>query len=178
MERQQVILPGHTFSCLGYVSRWSAHTLVITRPQFEDFLTHVAIMQVWRPGNHGNRTYTKVGLNRLEFQGDALRNGITRIPGETDIAHFSFTYQVPPEQQILVQPGDVVGWYVPEQGINPPLSPLFRDRTETDPDHVATSMLIKNATQAECVFCSNAGDSEVVLETVPLVSATLSKLKK
>lgn len=170
---QQAIVPQLRFSCLGYVSSWSAHALVLTRPNFVGSLTHVMLLQVWRP-SQGNESYTRVGFNVLQFQGATLRNGITLDPRTNDTAFFSFTQQVPPDQQILVQPGDVVGWFVPFITPTPPLSPLFRDPILTDTDNVVGDILYQNSSQQGCVLCSNDGYG-VVPSTVPLVSATVSK---
>lgn len=170
---QQVIVPQLRFSCLGYVSSWSAHALVLTRPNFIESLTHVMLLQVWRP-SQGNESYTRVGYNVLRFQGATLRDGITPDPGTNDTAFFSFTQQVPPDQQILVQPGDVVGWFVPFITPTPPLSPLFRDPILTDTNNVVGDILYQNISQQGCTFCSS-NDYGVIPSTVPLVSVTVSK---
>lgn len=172
-QGQQVIMPQLTFTCGGYISSWSAHTLVLTRSNFLTLLTHVALFQVWRP-TPDNLSYTRVGSNLLEFAGQTLRDGITLIPGTNDTAFFSFAQEVPPNDQILVQPGDVVGWYVPFRGSNSPLSPLFRNQASIDRDNIVGDMMYKNTSQQECVYCRGDGDYELIPSAVPLVSVTVN----
>lgn len=171
---RQVIVPNMQFSCMGYVTTWNAHTLVLTRTGFVDLLTHQVTFQVWRPDADG-QSYSRVGSNQLEFRGSELRGGITLIPGTNDTAFFSFQREIEHEEQILVQPGDVVGWYVPFSVNVPPLSPLFRDRVGSDRDDVVVDMRHRAASQEDCVICDGAGDGDVVYDTVAFVAPSLSK---
>lgn len=79
----------------------------------------------------------------------------------------------------MVQPGDVVGWYIPFTVTVPPLSPLFRARASSDREDVVVDMRYRAVTQEDCVICGSsesAGDDfEVVYDTVALVAPTLSK---
>ena len=173
----QVIVPDMQFSCMGYITSWSAHTSILTQMGFVDLLTHTVTFQVWRPDASG-QSYSRVGSNQLEFRGNDLRSGITLIPGTNDTAFFSFQRDVAQEEQILVQPGDVVGWYIPYTLTVPPLSPLFRDRRSSDRENVVVDMMYRVVLQEDCVICGGGGgwDSVVVYDTVALVAPSLSKL--
>ena len=167
-------MPQLRFTCLGYITSWSAHTLVLTRTNFIETLTHVALLQVWRPSSSDNQSYSRVGTNQLTFRGSRLRNGIILDPTTNGTAFFNFTEPVPPEEQILVQPGDVVGWFVPVLTPTPPLRPLFRDPAPSEASNAAADILVQNTTQEGCILCGNE-DYETIGFTVPLVAATVSK---
>lgn len=92
-KEQQVIAPHLSFSCLGYLTSWSAHVLVLTRTGFLEFLPHVIQLQVWRPGP-ANQSYTRVGSNTLRFQGSAFRDSVIPDPTTNETSFYSFTEQV------------------------------------------------------------------------------------
>ena len=172
----QVIVPEMRFDCVGSVTAWSAHTLVLTLENFVEFLTHTITFQVWRPDESG-ASYTNIGSNKLTFQGTALSNNVTYIPDRNNSAFFSFHQPIPPAEQIHFLPGDVVGWFIESTAsIRKPLSPLLRRRTVTDCDAVVVDLQHTNMTEAGCVACTFAENSNVVPSMVPLVAVTTSKL--
>ncbi len=175
-QGKQVIVPEMRFDCVGSVTRWSAHTLVLTLENFLEILTHTITFQVWRPSEDG-QSYTLVGSNELRFSGTALINNITQIPDRNTTAFFSFEQSIPEQEQIYFLPGDVVGWFnVPRASINKPLSPLFRQPVPTDRDTVIVDLQYADSTQQECVACNFVENSQVVADMVPLVAVTTGKL--
>ena len=163
-----------SFSCAGYITGWSAHTLVVTRPFFLDVLTHIITFQVWRP-DPTNRSYSLVGANELAFSGTSIRNNITEIPGRTETAFFSFEREVEQSEQIYVLPGDVIGWSIPSISTISPLSPLFRDPTPQDCDDRVVDMWYRNSAQQECTMCDYREGSDTVSSKVPLMAVSFSK---
>ena len=134
----------------------------------------MALLQVWRPSGSGGQSYSRVGTNQLTFRGSRLRDGIILDPTTNGTAFFNFTELVPPEEQILVQPGDVVGWFVPVLTPTPPLRPLFRDPAPSEATNAVADILVQNTTQEGCILCGNE-DYEMIGFTVPLVAATVRK---
>ena len=167
-------MPSMRFTCAGRVTGWGGHTLVITKPNFISFLTHVVTFQVWRP-DPTNKSFSLVGSNHLEFTATTLRANMTTIPGRSDAAFFSFEQMIDPSEQIFFLPGDVVGWYIPIVTTTSPLSPLFRDPTPQDCDDAVVDMWYRNSMQHECTYCDFKDGAESVGSTVPLVAVMTGK---
>ena len=173
----QVIVPQMAFGCPGRIMAWSGHTLVLTKPNFVDVLTHHVAMQVWRPSPETPGKYTLVGSNRLTFADSELRNGITNIAGVTETAFFSFTNKtVLEEDQIYFQAGDVVGWYVYPQAmsIDVPLSPLYRAPLRSDTVASVVELVAERESPEACTLC-NTSRHESINDMVPLISVSFSK---
>ena len=149
--------------------------MVLTLPNFVDFLSHIIFFQAWRPDVDGH-SYMLVGSNRPRFSGLRLRRNITEIPDKSTEAFFSFYETIPEEEWINVLPGDVMGWFIlPTATIFKPLSPLFRDPIPTDPDNIVVDMFFINTTDKEmCIICNFIESATVIASIVPLVSATVS----
>lgn len=162
------------FDCAGFVTGWSAHTTILTASNFLDLLTHTIKFQVWRPDPSGN-SYQLVGSNLIQFTGGAglqlERNNITTIPGQDDIAFFSFNQILEQSEWIFFLPGDVVGWFIPYRAVISPLSPLFRNSTPVGGE-AAIDLLHKETNDQECSVCNIAESAEVVSSAVPLVAVT------
>ncbi len=86
-EGRQVIVPKMRLDCSGYITNWSAHTLILTEPNFLDSLTHTITFQVWRPDSRNTNSYSLVGSNELRF-GGAAQTELRQFP-ETTIQLFS-----------------------------------------------------------------------------------------
>ena len=90
-ELSQVIVPSYQFTCHGRVTYWSA--CVEPGGSRDRYEIH---FHVWRQTREG--CYSLVGAN---------------IPSELlDPEGNCVNYEVPPRDQILVRPGDVMGFYV------------------------------------------------------------------
>lgn len=174
---QQVIVPEMRFDCAGFVTGWSAHTAILTAPNFLDLLTHIITFQVWRPDSSGD-SYQLVGSNQISFGATGMelnRNNITALPGRDDMAFFTFNKVVEQSEQIYFLPGDVVGWFIPFRTINSPLSPLYRVATPEDNDAAIVDLYHKAASEQQCSFCNVEGSPNFVLNTVPMVAVSSSK---
>lgn len=86
----QALIPAYTFSCYGNVTEWRAHV----RPGGGLHRYHIEF-QVWRPSTI-NGCYALVGVNS-DLQAKPAQRQVRLIVAEN--------------QQIKVQPGDVVGFY-------------------------------------------------------------------
>lgn len=163
-------MPEIRFDCVGSVTSWSGHTLVLTRENFLEILTHTITFQVWRP-SLDNKSYTLVGSNHLTFQGQRLSDGIKPIENQSYIAYFSFTEPVPGGEQVSFIPGDVVGWYYPPaNGTNDkPLSILYTNLSQQD--NVST-LLIFSGIGGPHVLCNvHESSNSVITSVLPLISA-------
>lgn len=152
---------------------------MLTGDNFLVLLTHTITFQIWRP-DPGNRTYTLVGSNKLTFSGKTLRDGVTAIPGRTDIAHFSFSLSVPESEWIHFAPGDVVGWFIPTSfgTIMPPLSVLYSNATALDDAEVIVDMYTLFRGREPCMVCDIheiSGAGVKVTSVVPLMSAVFGE---
>lgn len=181
-EGWQVILPGMRFPCAGYVTGWEAHTLVQSRGNYLDLLTHTITFQVWRP-SLSNEGFTLVNSNKLTFSGLGATDNVTAIPERTDIAYFSFEETLSNNKQIHFVAGDVVGWYIPTQFFTniPPLSVLFLNDSTTQPGHEdeeRVDMYVLTRGSVPCVVCgvgsgggsSAVEDAVVITSVLPLMS--------
>lgn len=166
------------FNCSGHITGWSAHTLILTLPNFVEHLTHIITFQVWRSANlTAVHSYILVGSNRLEFSDPQLiRAGIRRIPGQNNTAYFNFTNKfVPPEDQIHFMPGDVLGWFVsPQRSNSPPLSILYYKSYNAP---VSTCVMhIQHYEQEPCMLCNiEQRNTDRIMSVMPFVSAIYGK---
>lgn len=170
---KQVIVPQMMFDCHGYVTNWTAHTLILTR--FIRHLPHTITFQVWRPHPNG-RSYSLVGSNTLKFAGTALRDGITSIPGTPDMGYFSFNERMEQGDQIHFVPGDVVGWFIPQSSLTSPPSVLYVSASEVNALGSAVTLYAMDKEQEPCTICDigdfNTGvGGEVVPSVIPLMAA-------
>ena len=177
MERRQVIIPQMKFNCVGYITSWSARTLILAGLDSIEHLTHIITFQVWRPDSRG-QSYSLVGSNTLRFSGETLREGITPILSTNSKAFFSFNNATVPEnERIYFMQGDVIGWLVLPaiNTINPPLSPLYRNPAPSMDTSLIVNLNIRNITRNKCLYCSITQDFIVVSSIVPLISVTFGK---
>jgi len=143
----QIIVPGLTFTCDGMVIRWKAvvriEAQVIPQP---------IELQVWRPT--GDQTFVLVGSNTLPLIEDTM--GV-----------FLLNYTVPEEEQIKVEPGDIVGAFYPE-------NPNYRIQTAISDNPLATELFIVTSDSPTCTFevCNNVLIQE---NRVPQLQAILGK---
>ena len=105
-DRFQAIVPGYTFQCSGRVTWWGA----CVQPGGSSRCQFYIQFQVWRPTDISG-CYSLVNFNRpVDENGD---DGFLSPPGDRDDPlHRCVVLSVPGDQQIEVQSGDVVGYYV------------------------------------------------------------------
>ena len=122
---QQIIFPGIQFDCTGYITAWSALTVLDIRFIQPHTLLHQIHFQVWRP-NVARTSYSLVGSNQLTFDYDELRN-VFQTDNSTPTAFFNFTNKTIGMDQIYFQPKDVVGCLIPAhyRSIVPSLTPAY-----------------------------------------------------
>ncbi len=93
----QALVPSYTFSCYGRVIMWGA----CVNPGGNSNMYNISF-QVYRPAAFGaNRCYDLIGQNFLKLG----------IPGEGGPEGCVVLENIPPGNQIQVEPGDVVGFY-------------------------------------------------------------------
>lgn len=161
------------FNCHGYVTNWTAHTLL---QNSISFLPYAITFQVWRPRSN-ERSYSLVGSNELRFAGTALRNGSTSIPGKSSVKYFSFNRRVEREERIHFVPGDVVGWFMSTSHhgeLAPPLSVLYVRATELDGlGESAVTLYALDAEQESCTVCDieKVGEGGEIVPAVILLMA-------
>ena len=106
LDRFQAIVPAYTFQCSSRVTEWKA----CIDPGGMTADQYYIQFQVWRPSG-GDGCYSLVGFNRpLNEDGE---EGVLSSPGNTgDPLGRCVELPVAEDQQIEVQSGDVVGYYV------------------------------------------------------------------
>ena len=106
-NRFQAIVPAYTFLCTGRVTEWRACVL----PGGSASEQYYIQFQVWRPTANGvDGCYELVDYN-IPLD-DAGQEGFLSPPGDNGPLHRCVVLPVRESQQIEVQPGDVVGYYV------------------------------------------------------------------
>ncbi|XP_065899786.1 ephrin type-B receptor 3-like isoform X2 [Dysidea avara] len=139
---------GLMFTCDGVVTRWTAVVRIENQvnPQLIE-------LQVWRPT--GDQTFILVGSNALPL-----------IQNTTGV--FLLNHTVPEEEQIKVEPGDIVGAFYPQ-------NPNYRIQTAITDNPLATELYIVNSDLPTCTFevCDNVLIQE---NRVPQLQAILGKV--
>ena len=171
-------MPQMMFNCPGFITGWSAHTLIRTEPNFIEFLSHTITFQVWRPASHYPQRYSLVGSNKLNFQADSFEN-LRRIPGQNTMAYFNFTNKiVPHNKQIHFMAGDIVGWFISARfdTISPPLSVLYANITAEDNPGDGVTMYNWVTSQEPCVVCDiQESNADMFTSVIPFVSVVYGK---
>ena len=106
-DRFQAIVPAYTFQCSGRVTEWKA----CINPGGRSIDQYYIRFQVWRPTDISG-CYSLVNFNSpVDEDGE---DGVLYPPGtnDNDSLHRCVVLSVPEDQQIEVQSGDVVGYYV------------------------------------------------------------------
>ena len=113
-DRFQALVPDYTFQCSGRVIEWKA----CVQPGGSDRQEYYIRFQVWRPTAISG-CYSLVDFNRPvamsddDGDGDDGDDGFLSPQGDSsDPLHRCVVLSVPEDQQIEVQSGDVVGYYV------------------------------------------------------------------
>ena len=155
IEGRQVIAPEMKFNCHGRITEWTALTLF--SPLFT-ILRHRIHFQVWRPSQEVNGKYELVGSNKIAFDNpvgpevDMLNN--------TTLSYFNITgANVEESDRIQFQPGDCLGWFMPDLFPNPPLNPVLLNVTD-NPTATTTVDLFSTYTTGD--LCTMYTCSETV----------------
>lgn len=160
------------FSCHGQITNWTALTLFDR--QFASFLTHHIVFQVWRPSVEIDGKYTLVGSNTLSVmdpQGTAVENS-------TIFSYFSISeHGVEEDNQIIFQPGDCLGWFIPAQEkLTPPLNPVFLNSTNNLGGMASVDLFTTNDLEKPCEIYTCSDSVALHQSTVPYVRPTYSEL--
>ena len=111
-DRFQAIVPAYTFQCSGRVTEWGA----CVQPGGPSSEAYYIQFQVWRPSGPSG-CYSLVGFNRPV--GSNGGEGFLSPPdGTDDLLGRCVELSVTEEEQIEVQSGDVVGYYVDHDNDN------------------------------------------------------------
>lgn len=145
-------------------------------PNFITLLPHVLNVTVWRPDGSGH--YDFVGSNRLEFNPNELVGNTIEIDNTSGlitekIIYFRFAKKEPmPEERIVFQRGDVVGWIVNPAGGNfGRLSLVFRNATNQNQDTVDIKKITYNSSICNtCSVSDCASSSATQTSVIPYLS--------
>ena len=159
----QAIIPTYTFNCCGNITEWQINVHVHMHMYMDYslwYLQHVDF-QVWRPSPTVNTTgcYSLVGHN--EFSNVTLIGEIA-------------TATPPQHNQIQVQPGDVVGFYLDADGAHVNTEPVYSNmmvwfgRVETGEN--------QNSACPHPIARSGGLDSSI--NGAPLITVSLCRLPK
>jgi len=131
----QVIVPKMRLNFSGYITSWSASTLILTHSNYLEQLTHTITFQVWRPSNPAESAmeYTLVGSNQMSFNFDGSPPGVINW------------------KRIHVASGDIIGWYSPPQLASAmvPLTILYQSSSF----HSSCSMYQYDFSTIPCALC-------------------------
>ena len=131
---QHVIVPEMRFNCYGYVTSWSALTVVDSTANFLSLLDYFITFTLWRPNE--NIGYDLVGTSLVSFENlqvDPIDNSTGLAPQR--YSYFRFVSK--PSNaggNLSFQPGDVIGWTIERSleeltTITGPVSVIYRKAT-------------------------------------------------
>ena len=132
---QYVIVPDMRFNCYGYVTSWSALTVVDSTANFLSFVDYWITFTIWRP--NPNKGYDLVGTSLVSFENlqvDPIDNSTGLAPQR--YSYFRFVNRQP-IGNLSFQPGDVIGWTIQRSlefltTITGPVSVVYRKATTQD----------------------------------------------
>ena len=133
---QYVIVPEMTFNCYGYVTSWSALTVVDSTANFVSILDYFITFTLWRP--NANKGYDLVGTSLVSFENlqvDPIDSFSGLAPQQ--LSYFQFVKRVPASSNLSFQPGDVIGWTIERSlefltTITGPMSVIYKKATTQD----------------------------------------------
>lgn len=146
----QVLLPDFEFDCYGYISNWSA--LTVLHPGLVGYAPAYARLQIWRPSIDQPDMYTLVDSTEIILTERNLPN--RQIPdSESELKLYNLKEGPDKEaDRLYFKPHDIVGFFVYQYDYNAlriPLSITFRNPTaqEASATHgVVSRMYVQNAT--------------------------------
>ena len=180
----QVLLPGMRFNCYGNLTSWSA--LVVYRNSTSSMALGQVIFQVWRPTGSGK--YKLVGFDEILVQPENLQP----IPDTTHKnKNLAYHYVLNENEDrtedgqmnldkeenspLFFQPGDIVGVLIQSfTTTNRQLYITYRNKTESDPDHVVMDMFYNKTggEQAMCEMNTCSDEIQTVESVVPNIFFT------
>ena len=187
-----VIVPEMRFNCYGNITGWSALVQFRSNDVAITVLHHDITFQLWRPSSRENRVYSFVGSQTVSFVANNLRENLIVVNG---IQYLNFTSAQPrdtaPGDMLLVQPGDVVGWYIHTlvQSVEVPLTVAYRQLSPEvvtgDPGVRPVNMYTKiiadtnrASTLPPCQVSLCSDKFAVISSVVPYVTVDIGKLHK
>ena len=161
-DRLQVIIPAYTFTCHARVVQWGA---CVERGRDED--RYDIDFQILRPSpvsDPGVDCYSLVGSNLIENRQSNDR---------------CIVYDVPVEEQVLVQPGDVVGFFsdVVNRTDNRDGVQVIESRQDVVV-HYRVHATIPATDPESCVFVVGSGPDQIDSSTTlgPVITAVVGEL--
>ena len=160
-EGFQVLIPGLSFSCHGYVKSWSVSSYV-TSPN----IASIIILQVWRPLGGGN--FRLLHSNSLTFDPadlETVNNSVLKFTKSLEDNNTTF------------QPGDVVGVFVVPLQFRRPMGGqrltlgLLYQNTLSDDDRGVTMYSI-NSTEELCEFSTCDLRASVYQHVLPQIAVS------
>lgn len=161
-SQQYVIVPEMAFQCYGYITSWSALTLINNKESFLLNLNYQITFTLWRP--RGDGSYDLAGVNDLTFGMKDFMNAITSIDNSTGRApenssYFHFQNKQPIiNSNISFQPGDVIGYNVEKAigiGVTITVPVLLAYRKRTTPEQGSVDLMyIRGGNETRHTFCS------------------------
>lgn len=173
----QLIFPGLKFHCTGYITAWSALTVLDIRVVRPRTLMHQINLQVWRPSVE-RTTYHLVGSNKMVFSYTELRS-VFQLNNSSFMAFFKFQNKSEVGKQIYFQPGDVIGCLIPPhyRTIVPSLSPVLTMSMNTSAANNMYS-LITEEQYCDLSQCSNHESFAVWNNVLPQISLGYGMIAK
>ena len=154
---QQVIVPEMRFNCYGYVTSWSALTVVDNTTNLLSLLDYWITFTLWRP--NANKGYDLVGTSLVSFdnlQMDPIDNSTGLVPQR--YSYFRFVNREP-TGNLSFQPRDVIGWTIERNlevlaNITGPVSVVYRKATNRDQGSVDILYFSYSNNTREDTVCS------------------------
>ena len=184
-DKFQAIVPAYTFQCSGRVTEWKA----CINPGANTHDRYYIRFQVWRPTDISGECYSLVNFNR-PVDGNG-HDGVLYPPGDSNNPlHRCVVLSVPEDQQIEVQSGDVVGYYIDrfkndedkDDGgiqwiVDDPNMVVVYYRQDTDDDQLKSFYALGSVNPTSCGFLMS--DDSITLYSLtasisaaPIVSLT------
>ena len=174
-----VIAPQLKFNCHGSITSWHALTNFNIVDSALDHLPQDITFQLWRPSAEDNKVYSFVGSNFARFIGNEIRERRTILDDGT--LFFNLTSNVPTEERLQFQPGDVIGWYIHTslQSSNQPLTVVYRHATSKESAVDMFSTEIEDtrfaATPPPCDVAICSGQTTLIPSVIPCVTVEYGK---
>ena len=180
------------FNCYGNITGWSALVQFRSNEDAINHLRHDITFQLWRPSSRENGVFSFVGSQTISFVDEILRENLIVVNG---IQYLNFTSAQPRDtasgDMLLVQPGDIVGWYIHTlfQSVQIPLTVAYRQLSSegvtgdqrVTPVNMYTKIIAdtnRASTLPPCQVSLCSDEFAVIPSVVPYVTVDIGKLHK
>ena len=175
----QAIIPGMRFDCHGYVTNWSALFALDGRFVGQFTLSHQMYFQLWRPVvRERELTYERVDDDYILLSSNSqeLEDVDTSAPDPNSETVFLQLQSRPgeTESRMYFEPGDVIGFFVPQFTSIAPLGVTFR---QTAASNASTNIYSYKSDEQLCQL-SECGEGVTVHGTVvPQISVNYGEIR-